>query len=88
MGQHFLDPLVKFDFRHFLTLYIRLIYNALFLPSKSTAMQRASLFALLFAITLQGCGYKGPLQLPTGEPVKPATTEPSRTEPNHQDNKP
>lgn len=57
-------------------------------------MQHAALFALLIAITLQGCGYKGPLHLPTEEPAKPAdagqpkTTQPQTTQPvNQQDNK-
>jgi len=50
-------------------------------------MQRANLFALLFAITLQGCGYKGPLHLPTGEPAKPVAVEQVEQPANHQDNK-
>jgi len=52
-------------------------------------MRRTGLFAFLIAIALQGCGYKGPLYLPTEEPAKPAATELPNTEQpaNHQDNK-
>lgn len=51
-------------------------------------MQRSSLVALLIAMTMQGCGYKGPLYLPKEEPAKPAASQPKTEQPAHpQDNK-
>lgn len=45
-------------------------------------MQRAARFALLIALTLQGCGYKGPLQLPPAEPAQPtAVGQPTVVQP-------
>ena len=52
-------------------------------------MRRSSIVALLIAIALPGCGYKGPLYLPKNEPAKPAAAErPTAEKPvNQQDNK-
>lgn len=50
-------------------------------------MQRAGLFALLIAIILQGCGYKGPLYLPQEEPAKQSDAGQTAQPVNQQDNK-